>query len=85
MIVVPDRKATQPGKIDSLESIPGLLKSLKIRLAVGGGGVTLPAPTPFGQIFENDVNCFPPPRICVSCIQPIPWFRQACTLPYTDD
>jgi hypothetical protein len=30
-VVVPGRQATQPGGIDSLESILGLLKSLKIR------------------------------------------------------
>ena len=30
-VVVPARQATQAGGIDSLESIPGLLKSLKIR------------------------------------------------------
>jgi hypothetical protein len=31
MVVVPARRATQPGGIGSLESILGLLKSLKIR------------------------------------------------------
>jgi hypothetical protein len=31
MVVVPARQATQPGGIGSLESIHGLLKSLKIR------------------------------------------------------
>jgi hypothetical protein len=31
MVVVPARKATQPGAIGSLKSILGLLKSLKIR------------------------------------------------------
>jgi hypothetical protein len=30
-VVVPARKATQPGRISSLESILGLLKGLKIR------------------------------------------------------
>ncbi len=31
-VAVPTRQATQAGRIDSLESIPGLLKSLKIRV-----------------------------------------------------
>jgi hypothetical protein len=31
MVVIPDRQATQPAAIGSLESILGLLKSLKIR------------------------------------------------------
>jgi hypothetical protein len=31
MVVVPARKATQPGEIGPLESILGLLRSLKIR------------------------------------------------------
>jgi hypothetical protein len=30
-VVVPARQATQDGGIDSLEAIPGLLKSFKIR------------------------------------------------------
>jgi hypothetical protein len=30
-VIVPVRQATLAGRIDSLESIPGLLKSLKIR------------------------------------------------------
>jgi hypothetical protein len=34
MVVIPARQATQPGGIDSLESILGLLKSLKIRAPV---------------------------------------------------
>ncbi len=33
--MVPARQATQPGGIGSLESIFGLLKSLKIRALVG--------------------------------------------------
>ncbi len=40
-VVVPARQATQPGGIGSLDSILGLLKSLKIRTQetglVGGG------------------------------------------------
>jgi hypothetical protein len=51
-VVVPGRQATQTGEIDSLESIFGLLKSLKNRTRVwgkspfllqssgGGGGYT---------------------------------------------
>jgi hypothetical protein len=31
MVVIPARSATKAGGIDSLESIPGILKSLKIR------------------------------------------------------
>jgi hypothetical protein len=37
MIVVTFRQATHPGVIGSLESIFGLLKSLKIRALLGGG------------------------------------------------
>ncbi len=37
MIVVPVRQSTHPGVIGSLESIFGLLKSLKIRALLGGG------------------------------------------------
>jgi hypothetical protein len=37
-VVVPARQATSCGGIDSLESIPGLLKSLKILPLPSGGG-----------------------------------------------
>jgi hypothetical protein len=35
-VVVPARQATQPGGMGSLDSIPGLLKSLKIRTQFSG-------------------------------------------------
>jgi hypothetical protein len=42
-VVVPARKATQPGGIGSLESILGLLKSLKIRAQDLFQGIDSPA------------------------------------------
>jgi hypothetical protein len=36
---VPARQATQAGRIDSLESIPGLLKSLQIRALMQSSGI----------------------------------------------
>ncbi len=38
-VIVPARKATQPGTIGSLKSILGVLKSLKIRALEGWGAV----------------------------------------------
>jgi hypothetical protein len=35
MFVVPTRQDAQPGGFGSMESIPGLLKSLKIRAHIG--------------------------------------------------
>jgi hypothetical protein len=42
--VAPARQATQPGGINSLKSILGLLKSLKIRAQVSYKGHLIPAP-----------------------------------------
>jgi hypothetical protein len=45
MVVIPDRQATQPGGIGFLESILGLLKSLKIRALVIMSGSLSPCCT----------------------------------------